>query len=443
MKEKIDVKFDYDKTNVKSQLAQIKKILTGNKEATLNIIIDASKKNDIDSLISMFQNFRNSNIDASLTVFYKQDYVEDQKELDFLLDLQKRCQELGLTANIQLDKITCNGKIENYFVAKSKVEKFVNKINNVTINQNGKEQLLSPAEKLVAIYFYTANRVYKRGDFYDDRQRNWIGLLTSNYAICSGFASLFKFVCDRVFSNDEVICEQQSISVYDNQTHKTTHFHSNNLLFLKDKKYDLDGIYYVDAQAGCKKEKDDYPHFVYSMMPLKKVFSSKNLIPLFQNNNFICDKFYSEEQNSKRPAITQKNSKIIQKLYELSMMEKSDLIQISKMDDYSININDIIKDIDLKLKNNEKVDLAIINKFKDFSEKYVDVPEIPKQALNIGLKAVGKLNGLDDREQLEFSQVILNQMYTDEKSKFTITSDNRELNGNDNTESTEKIELSL
>ena len=73
----------------------------------------------------------------------------------------------------------------------------------------------------------------------------------------------------------------------------------------------------------------------------------------------------------------------------------------------------------------------------------MDVPEIPKQALNIGLKAVGKLNGLDDREQLEFSQVILNQMYTDEKKKFTITSDNRELNGNDNTESTEKIELSL
>ncbi|MBO7527049.1 MAG: hypothetical protein J6T74_04030, partial [Clostridia bacterium] len=307
------------------------------------------------------------------------------------------------------------------FVAKKIIDEIVNKINNTMVNQNGTKRPLSNTEKLTAIYYYTANRIYNiNDDFKDNRMRSWIGLLTSEYAICSGYASLFKCLCDRTFNNGEVLCEIQSVNIFDKNKQKVTMPHANNLLYIKDDIYGIDGFYYCDPQAGNIYNKHDVPHLVFSMMSIEKSLKLKDLLPLI--NNPLFTSFYTNEQLEKLRKYKDEGP-VSEKLKEIFDYESDGDIDTRIRSEFDkIKTHSYRQKSELNKKRIIKTEQAIKERDLKFCKQCAPLAfagEIPKSALFVGLTAVAKIYGIESKEEQDkFAQRILDKKVKDEEKLF-------------------------
>ena len=128
-----------------------------------------------------------------------------------------------------------------------KLEEIANKIKNTKTYINGNEEELSNYEKLMLIYEYVSNYVYNEGgDTKHLTTSHWIPVIDGDKIVCGGYSSLFKALSDRVFNGDEVKVLTQSVTILDKKDNNHSG-HSNNLVFLKDDKYNFNGILYMDA----------------------------------------------------------------------------------------------------------------------------------------------------------------------------------------------------
>lgn len=128
-----------------------------------------------------------------------------------------------------------------------KLEEIANKIKNTKSLINGYEEDLSNYEKLMLIYDYVSNYVYNEGgDKKHLTTSHWIPVINGNKIVCGGYSSLLKAISDRVFDKDKVKVLTQSLLVH-HSINNTDIGHSNNIVFLKDDKYNYDGLIYMDA----------------------------------------------------------------------------------------------------------------------------------------------------------------------------------------------------
>ena len=214
-------------------------------------------------------------------------YIYDEKEIEYYKNFSE---ELKRTegCDVYLGLENAGGKVDQIVVARDKIEEFVKKLNSTTIEQDGKQVPLSVAEKFMCVYRFASDRVYNmHEDFGDENMRNWVGLLSTEYAICSGFASLLKCLCDRVFSPEELKCFEQGSNVYSKQTGELLGGHANNLIIIKDPKYNLDGVYYCDACWDCKKSEYGDTNFAFFMLPITKIFDHVKRDMFFEESLFI------------------------------------------------------------------------------------------------------------------------------------------------------------
>ena len=417
--EEFDLENNYSRVE---KLSTILDILYLNKEKQLKICVNAHDDETLKRLFSILENEKNrDNVDINLEIKYEQDYIEDPKELDYLLEMQTRGKEYNIKTSVQLNECTCNGDIKDYFVAKKMIDEIVNKINNITVNQNGTKRPLSNTEKLAAIYYYTANRMYNiNDDFKDNRMRSWIGLLTSEYAICSGYASLFKCLCDRTFNNGEVLCEIQSVNIFDKNKQKVTMPHANNLLYIKDDIYGIDGFYYCDPQAGNIYNKHDVPHLVFSMMSIEKSLKLKDLLPLI--NNPLFTSFYTNEQLEKLRKYKDEGP-VSEKLKEIFDYESDEDIDTRIRSEFDkIKTHSYRQKSELNKKRIIKTEQAIKERDLKFCKQCAPLAfagEIPESALFVGLTAVAKIYGIESKEEQDkFAQRIMDKKVKDEEKLF-------------------------
>ena len=223
-------------------------------------------------------------------------YIYDTKEIEFYKTFSNQLkQNYGTSAYVSLKE--GGGYAEQVVVAREKIENFVEKLNNTTIEQDGKQVPLSVAEKFMCIYRFASDRLYNENEnFGDDNMRNWVGLLSTEYAICSGFSSLLKCLCDRVFSEQELKCFEQGSNVFDKQTGELLGGHSNTVIIIKDQKYNLDGVYYCDACWDCKKSESGTTNFAFFMLPISKIFDHVKRDVEFEDSMFIYKPY---QKNSK------------------------------------------------------------------------------------------------------------------------------------------------
>lgn len=155
--------------------------------------------------------------------------------------------------------------------AEEKLNEIVNKINNYKIDG----QDLTMFEKFLLAYKFVTSFRYNRETELEnsDDSRTVEGIFNTGKIVCAGYAVLLKKICDRL----NIPCiEQNALIVY--QCGNTFEIHGNNLVYIKDEKYNIDGIYYCDAcWDGLKKSNprlsefyspdDNYQHFLWCLMP--------------------------------------------------------------------------------------------------------------------------------------------------------------------------------
>ena len=104
---------------------------------------------------------------------------------------------------------------------------------------------LSPLENLLSAYLMVADRDYiaeKEGES-SSKSRSVYSILNNEEIVCAGYSTYLKTLADELHDpNVKVFCNMVAAkSIYDPYG-----FHQNNIAYLKDDKYGIDGFFYLD-----------------------------------------------------------------------------------------------------------------------------------------------------------------------------------------------------
>ncbi len=128
--------------------------------------------------------------------------------------------------------------LNNFLKAEAKLDKIVGFIQNKNF---------SKFESFVLAYHFASNREYKFAPKGEKFQvcRSFVDVLNRGYCVCVGYASVLKRLCDKLGIESAVqgcLAKNKFGEIIN---------HANNLVYLKDDKYQIDGIYYCDPRMDC------------------------------------------------------------------------------------------------------------------------------------------------------------------------------------------------
>lgn len=195
-------------------------------------------------------------------------------------------------------KFKDGSSIENAIKASIKIDDFVKNIANARIG--GKR--LSPLEKYICAYMFVSNFVYNEEDIETEKastSRNLVPILNGNKIVCVGYAKMLKEICIRL----DIPCVCQVLFGGESG-------HENNLVKLKDAKYNLDSIFYSDA---CWDSKTSYCSSSFDFAFLRYVDIIKYDPRICVDFEGSFDKLYEEEfeqLSKKEKQLSQKAKRI-------------------------------------------------------------------------------------------------------------------------------------
>ena len=136
--------------------------------------------------------------------------------------------------------------------ANNKIKKMAEKINS---NE------FSPLEKILTAYFMVTKRKYneeKKNESLAD-SRSVYSVLNTNKIVCVGYSELMQAILD-LTKDENIKVYQNGVQIIQNKIGAFFGFdnlyasgHRNLVIYVKDKKYNLDGYYYVDPTWDCSK----------------------------------------------------------------------------------------------------------------------------------------------------------------------------------------------
>lgn len=125
-------------------------------------------------------------------------------------------------------------------------KKTLKKIDEIVINI--KKLDLSPIEQVMFAYDIVKNREYKKEDENESvhESRDLSLSLFGDKIVCAGYSNILKTILDKLGIKNYVY-------VVDD--------HQRNIAYIKDEKYDIDGVYYFDATGDSKIADKEKKHF--------------------------------------------------------------------------------------------------------------------------------------------------------------------------------------
>lgn len=146
----------------------------------------------------------------------------------------------------------------------------------------------SPLEKYLMIYRYLTSYVYQENLNEPLKARQMISVLNSNDIVCVGYSKLMKYLCTAA----GIPCEIQNLYIHKKNTSRVG-VHQNNVVYIKDDKYGIDGYYYSDScWDSIKKNKEPFLKYNYALLPLQDVHHVKDKKFEFFKNTAIL---YSDD----------------------------------------------------------------------------------------------------------------------------------------------------
>lgn len=257
-----------------------------------NILINAWEINlkeisleDVQKLINL-----SKEIKMPLKIFVQGgDYVKQdiREKVDFLFndDSMEKLNEINkyLTLNKEKELVFIDSDItsENQWSISEiyHARERIDKIRNLILECN-----LSPLEAIAFIHkIVTKSFQYHENEEEAGKARTIVGVLNSNNIVCVGYANIIKSIVDRL-DNPNLICDGLTIQVqYDeNLSDEVTQFeingegHMKNVIFINDEKYNVSGVYLLDATYDSRS--DRFPKgkgFANFMLPVTDLVEYK------------------------------------------------------------------------------------------------------------------------------------------------------------------------
>lgn len=194
---------------------------------------------------------------------------------NFLIDNYKS--ELLIRRDKELDR---SFPFQSVINANRQIEKIINKVNKAK-NDNPD---ISTFEQFMIIYEEVTDFIYKEEERYDQlNASHWISVVNSDKIVCTGYASLMQELTKRVFKENEVLVLENDVDVFDKSRDELVSAHSNNIIFIKDKKYNINGLFYLDPCWDSIENKDEVKAYSYCCIPLGDIPHHKFFYFHFRN----------------------------------------------------------------------------------------------------------------------------------------------------------------
>lgn len=137
-----------------------------------------------------------------------------------------------------------------------------------TIARDIKSLNLSDAETVMYVYDFVRNRVYKQEEKDENHtiSRNLNSVLNGEKIVCVGYSNLFDAILSSLgIKSGKVVLVKKD--------HSSSH--ERNMVYLKDDKYGIDGIYFFDTTWDSKKENESN-EYLLSYLYFAKTFDEMN-----------------------------------------------------------------------------------------------------------------------------------------------------------------------
>lgn len=142
----------------------------------------------------------------------------------------------------------------------------------------------SPLEKIMYVYDIVRNKVYTKEEQGEDDtvSRDLSSSLLGEKIVCLGYARIFNALLEKVGINSKEI-----------YLYNDTSGHARNEIYIKDDKYNVDGVYYFDTTWDSKKTNDDnnyllsYKYFAMTKSKMDSIDGNR-----IKQNNFS---YFSED----------------------------------------------------------------------------------------------------------------------------------------------------
>lgn len=140
------------------------------------------------------------------------------------------------TSNIYFNLIG-NSELITFDEYKATIDKISTMINEI------EKYNFSPMEKIMYVYDIVRNKIYIEVDENEDKMlsRNLSSSLLGDKIVCVGYAKIFRTLLQKL----GITCKELYLHHPDRKGG-----HARNVIYVKDEKYDIDGVYYFDPTWG-------------------------------------------------------------------------------------------------------------------------------------------------------------------------------------------------
>ena len=193
--------------------------------------------------------------------------VNSNQSCKMLFELTKKFGEYNI--GIEAGDITWN--VEQ--IAKSNA-----RLNHIADEIKSKN--LSPVENLMYAYNIITKLPYKKENPTDSvyLSREVFGVLNSDKIVCVGYVELFRELISRLNMEQNVKCFKNHVNLIG----KRTELHENCIIYIKDKKYGIDGYYYFDPTADSVTKDNVHNKLLHFLLPIDKIASLNHIVACAQ-----------------------------------------------------------------------------------------------------------------------------------------------------------------
>lgn len=252
------------------------------------IHIDSNLSKNFQSLISTTGNMEeNVEIDIEIAdneeqvAFYKKnkgkllELLQNAEYVTIYFPIDKIIEYLKSNPILQTKKVIINQILKNdYEVVNKLKDELGENTSNIYFYINGNHDLIdfseysntvekmnemlqdidkfnfSPLEKIMYVYDIVRDRIYNEVAEGEDKHisRNLSSALLGDHIVCVGYAKIFKALLNKL----GITCTVVSLC-----NKEKTGGHNRNVIYIKDDKYGVDGVYYFDPTYDSKENEDD------------------------------------------------------------------------------------------------------------------------------------------------------------------------------------------
>ena len=219
------------------------------------------------------------------------DFVYNVNDFESFIDIEEYVNKRGV--GLSVAEGACEYTLDETLTAWVKCRDYVGYLKSLDA---------SPFEKYLMIYRYLTSFIYKENSDVPMHARQIIPVLSSDEIVCVGYSKLLQYFCNEI----GIKCEVQQLGV-DNEINHRSGMHQNNVVYIKDAKYGIDGYYYADAcWDSIKKNREPFLNYNYALLPLSdvncfdgkklrifggtEIFYSDDVLEDMLVSRYVCDK---------------------------------------------------------------------------------------------------------------------------------------------------------